>query len=209
MIKEAQENDAFYVAPEDWVCVGVEQMILGMKDPEPILVSGMLGGEEGLYKEANACRAMYQYIPRMPKGSVQYVALAPVDQLSFDPDVMVITANIHQAQTLVRSINYSTGQPFVSRATPVVSCSWIFVYPVVSGELNYYITGLGLGMQAMNIFPTGLFLISVPWQRLPTMLENLKEMPYSPTIEPGPGGEAHRNRVNKLMADMRQRIKAT
>jgi uncharacterized protein (DUF169 family) len=206
MLKEALEGHAFYVAPEDWVCVGVEQMILGMEDPEPALVSGLFGGEEGIFKEANACRAMYDYLPRMQKGSVKYVAFAPVDKLSFDPDLLVITANIHQAQTLLRSINYSTGQPFVSRATPVVACAWIYVYPVVSGELNYVITGLGLGMQALNIFPPGLFLISVPFQRIPTMLENLKDMSYSPLLKPGPGGPAHRKRVNKMLADIRKRI---
>ncbi len=207
MLKEAQENDAFYVGPDDWVCVGVEQMILGMKDAEPVLVSGLLGGDEGLFKEASACRAMYQYLPSLPKGSVQYVAFAPIDKLSFDPDVLIMTADINQAQTLLRSINYSTGQPFVSKATPVVACSWIYVYPVVSGELNYYITGLGTGMQQLNIFPPGLFLISVPFQLFPTMLDNLKEMSYSPTMEPGPGGNAHRKRVNKVLEDMRKRIK--
>jgi len=207
MLKEAQEGNTFYVAPEDWVCVGVEQMILGMKDPEPLLVSGAFGGDEGLFQGANACRAMYNYLPRMPKDSVQYVAFAPADKLTFDPDVLVITANLMQAQTILRSVNYSTGEPFVSKATPVVACAWIYVYPVVSGELNYYITGLGLGMQALNIFPPGLFLISVPFQRIPTVLENLKGMPYNPTPVPGPGGNAHRKRVNKLMQDMRKKIK--
>jgi uncharacterized protein (DUF169 family) len=207
MLKEAQENGAFYVGPEDWVCVGVEQMILGMKDPEPILVSGLFGGDEGLFKGASSCRAMYDYLPRLPRGSVQYVAFAPLDKLTFDPDVLIITADIKQAQTMLRSINYSTGAPFVSRATPVVACSWIYVYPVVSGELNYFVTGLGLGMQALNIFPPGLFLISVPFQIIPAMLENLKEMPYREAMAPGPGGPAHRKRVNKLMEDMRKRIK--
>ena len=206
MTREAQEGNAFYVGPEDWVCVGVEQMILGMKDPEPLLVSGAFGGEEGLFKGANACRAMYDYLPRMPKGSVQYVAFAPADKLTFDPDVLVITANINQAQTVLRSINYSNGLPFVSKATPVVACAWIYVYPVVSGELNYFITGLGLGMQALNIFPPGLFLISVPFQRIPTMLENLEEMPYSPSTAPGPGGPEHRKRVNQMMVEMRKKI---
>jgi uncharacterized protein (DUF169 family) len=207
MLKEAQEGNAFYVGPDDWVCVGVEQMILGMKDPEPLLVSGIFGGDEELFSGASACRAMYQYLPRLPKGSVQYVAFAPVDKLTFDPDVLIITANINQAQTVLRSVNYSTGEPFVSKATPVVACAWIYIYPVVSGELNYYITGLGLGMQALNIFPPGLFLISVPFQRIPTMLENLKKMPYNPKPAPGPGGPAHRKRVNKMMEDLRKKIK--
>jgi uncharacterized protein (DUF169 family) len=206
MLKEAQEGNAFYVGPEDWVCVGVEQMILGMKDPEPLLVSGAFGGDEGLFKGASACRAMYNYLPRMPKDSVQYVAFAPVDKLTFDPDVLVITADLMQAQTILRSVNYSTGEPFSSKATPVVACAWIYIYPVVSGELNYFITGLGLGMQALNIFPPGLFLISVPFQQIPTMLENLKAMPYNPTTAPGPGGVAHRKRVNQMMQEMRKKI---
>jgi len=206
MLKEAQENDAFYVAPDDWICVGVEQMILGLEDPEPVLVSGIFGGEEGLFKGDNACRAMYEYLPTLPKGSVQYVAFASIDKLTFEPDVLIMTASLPQAQTLLRSINYSTGKPFVSRATPVVACSWIFVYPVVSGELNYFITGLGMGMQALNIFPPGLFIISVPFQILPTMLDNVKDMNYSPELIPGPGGVAHRKRVNQFKEEMKKKI---
>ena len=206
MLKEAQENDAFYVGPEDWVCVGIEQHILGMSDAEPVLVSGLLGGDEGLYKNAAACRAMYQYLPSLPKGSVKYVVFGAIDKLPFDPDLLVMTADINQAPTLLRSINHSTGEPFESRATPVVACSWIYIYPMVSGKLNYYITGLGTGMQQLDIFPPGLFLISVPFQVIPIMLDNLKDMPFSPTLEKGPGGKAHRARVNKLLDDMRKRI---
>lgn len=206
MLKEAQESDPFYVTPEDWVCVGVEQMIIGLQDPEPVLVSGIFGGEEGLFKGNSSCRAMYQYLPTLPKGSVQYVVFSPLNKLTFDPDVLVITATLPQAQTLIRSVNYSTGEPFVSRATPVVACSWIFVYPVVSGELNYFITGLGLGMQAMNIFPPGLFLISIPFQIMSTVLDNLKDMHYSPELVPGPGGVEHRKRVNQFKKDMVKKI---
>jgi uncharacterized protein (DUF169 family) len=207
MIKEAQENDAFYVGPDDWVCVGVEQMILGMRDAESVLVSGLLGGFDGLYKNNSACRAMYQYLPSLPKNSVQYVAFASVDKLTFDPDVLIMTATIDQAAPLLRSINYSTGRPFQCKATPVVACAWMYVYPVVSGELNFYVTGLGLGMQELDIFPPGLFLISVPFQLIPTMLQNLKDMDFSPKLVPGPGGKAHRKRVNKMLDDLREKIK--
>jgi uncharacterized protein (DUF169 family) len=206
MLKEAQESDAFYVGPDDWVCVGVEQMILGMKDPEPVLVSGLFGGDEGLFKDASACRAMYQYLPRLPKDSVRYVAFTPLDKMTFDPDVLVITADNHQAQVFLRSVNYSTGEPFVSKVTPVVACAWIYIYPVVSGELNYFVTGVGLGVNAMDIFPPGLFVISVPFQQLPVVLENLREMSWNPHSPPPPGGPAHRQRVNKLKEDLRKKI---
>jgi uncharacterized protein (DUF169 family) len=206
MLWEAQESDPFYVTPDDWVCVGIEQVIIGLQDPEPVLVSGIFGGEEGLFKGDNACRAMYQDIPALPKGSVQYVVFSAIDKLTFDPDVLVITANLPQAQTILRSMNYSTGKPFISKATPVIACSWIYVYPVVSGELNYFVTGLGLGMQKMDVFPPGLFLISVPFQILPVVLENLGDMDYSPELESGPGGEAHRKRVDQFKKDMIKKI---
>ncbi len=207
MLKEAQQGNSFYVAPDDWVCVGIEQMILGMAEPDPVLISGVLGEEDVLFKSANACRALYNYLPYMPKNSVQYVVFSSVDKMTFEPDLLVITADLPQAQTILRSVNYSTGVPFVSKATPVIACAWIYVYPVVSGELNYYITGLGMGMNALNIFPPGLFLISIPFQKIPMVLENLAEMSYSPKLKPGPGGPAHRKRVNKMLADLRKKIK--
>jgi uncharacterized protein (DUF169 family) len=205
MIKHAQEGNIFYVGEADLVCVGIEQMILGMKDPEPLLVSGAFGGEEGLFGGDNACRAMYDVLPTLPKGSVRYVVFGPLDKITFEPDLVIMMANISQAQTLLRCINYSTGMPFVSKATPVVACAWMFIYPVVSGELNYFITGLGLGMQAMNMFPPGLFIISVPFQKVPIMLDNLAAMGNKPTL-PGPGGVEHRKRVDQMKADMKKKF---
>lgn len=205
MVKEAQTSAPFYVQREDFHCV--EPMLLGMEEPEPILASGLFGAREGLFKEARACRAMYQYLPRMIKGSVNCVAFSPIGPLSFDPDVLVLTATIPQAQTLLRSIGYSTGEQFVSRLTPVAVCSWLYVYPVMSGEMNYAVTGLSLGMSALDVFPPGLVLISVPWVKLPTMLDNLKEMRAGRETPP-PGGEAHRERVKKIMEDLRHEIEA-
>ena len=83
-----------------------------------------------------------------------------------------MTATIPQAQTLLRSINYSTGEMITSKLTPVVACSWLYIYPVLSGEMNYTVTGLSLGMSALDVYPPGLVLISMPWTKLSTMLEN-------------------------------------
>jgi uncharacterized protein (DUF169 family) len=203
MFKEAQTSKPFYVGQGDFHCI--ESLLLGMEDPEPIFISGLFGAVENLFKEARACRAMYQYLPRMLKGSVHYVTFAAIDQLTFDPDVLVITANVIQAQTLLRSIGYSTGEFYSSKATPVAACAWIYIYPVLSGEMNYTVTGLGLGMQALEVLPPGLFLISVPWTKLPTMMENLQEINIE-RMGPPPGGDAHRARVKKLMEDLREII---
>ncbi len=206
MIKYAEEGNAFYVGEEDLACVGIEQVILGMKDPDSMLSSGYFGGEEGLFQSASPNRSMYQILPTMPKNSVRYAMFAPLDKMDFEPDVLIMVANINQAQTLLRTINYSNGMPFESKMTPVVACAWMFIYPVVSGELNYIITGLGLGMQALNIYPPGLFIISVPFQRIPTMLANLENMPYNAKFAPGPGGDLHRERVNKVIKETKNKL---
>jgi uncharacterized protein (DUF169 family) len=203
MLREAQVGNTFYVGEGDFQCA--EPMVLGMEDPEPVLVSGLLGGSSGLFKEARANRKLYQYLPKMPKGSVKYVAFSPIDQLTFDPDVMVITATVSQAQPILRSVGYSTGDYFSSKATPVVSCAWIYVYPVLSGEMNFTVTGLGLGMQALQVFPPGLFLISVPWNLFNIMMNNLEEMNIGP-LPPPPSAAEHRKRYKQALNDLRKKI---
>ena len=57
-------------------------------------------------------------------------------------------------------------------------CSWLFVYPYVSGEMNYAVTGLGYGMKAKRLLPEGLMLISIPYDLLPMLIQNLQEMDW-------------------------------
>ena len=203
MLREAQDSEPFYFGEEDLKCF--EAMILGMKEPEPILVSGLLGGFDGLFKDNSACRRMYPNMPRFLKGSVQYVAFASIDKMNFDPDVVVLTADMTQAPTIMRARSYSTGDCFTSKATPVLSCAWMFVYPVISGEMNFYITGMGMGMHEMNIFPPGLFLISIPSNLLPMMMENIKHIPLEVSVPAG--GIKHRERVDALAEELREMIR--
>lgn len=204
MFKEAQEGDPFYVQEDDFMCV--EPVLLGMKDPEPALVSGSAGGDSGLFKEARANRKLYQYVPRMLKGSVNYVAFSPVDQLTFDPDVIVITANVGQARTILRSECYSSGEMWSCKGTPVMACSWLYIYPVVSGKMNFTVTGLSLGMQAINMdYPEGLFLISIPWNMMPVVIENLQDANLYRSWRSS-GREEHFKKFDNRLSQLRQEL---
>jgi len=203
MFKEAQTSEPFYVGEEDFECI--EPMLLGMKDPEPMFVSGYVGEKGNIYSEARANRKIYQYLPKMIKGSVRYVAFSSIDQLSFDPDVMVITANVSQAQAILRASGYSSGENWSSQGTLVAACTWLYIYPVLSGKLNFTITGLSVGMQSLKILPEGLFLISIPWGLLPEIMENLQEMELVPPMEEGTRDE-NRENVQKLFKKFRQEL---
>src|SRR4030042_3621335 len=99
MFKEAQTSKPFYVQREDFYCV--EPIILGMEDPDPMLLSGLVGEIDGFFEEARANRKIYQYLPRMMKGSVNYVVFSPINQLTFDPDVLIVIAAVSKAQLIL------------------------------------------------------------------------------------------------------------
>jgi uncharacterized protein (DUF169 family) len=176
MFKEAQGRRPFYAVKENFSCAG--PLLLGMRQPDPVAMSGQIGAADGIFKEARANRRIYQQIPRLERDTVRYVAFSPVDELSFDPDVVIFTTNPSQAEILLRALCYSTGRILTTRTTPAVLCSWLFVYPYVSGESNYSITGLGFGMKARRVLPEGLILISIPYDLLSMTIENLKEMDW-------------------------------
>ncbi len=200
MLKEAQEDDAFYATKEEFTCLG--PMLLGMTEGDPIFESGMIGPELEIFKEARANRRLYQNIPRLAKDTVDYVMFAPMDKMSFEPDVLVITANVTQAETILRANSYNDGKMFSTKGTVVIACAWLFVYPFVSGELNFLVTGIGFGMRARQLFPEGLVLLSIPWDLIPGIVSNLKEMawvPHSYTI----GREAHKAKVKRIVESLK------
>jgi len=204
MFKEAQTSAPFYVQKEDFHCV--EPLILGMEDPDPMLLAGMVGEADELFEEARANRKVYQYLPRMLKGAVNYVVFSPIDKLTFDPDVMVITANTTQTYHILRALNYSSGDMWSAKGTPVAACAWIYIYPVLSGELNFTITGISLGMRALKVFPEGLVIISIPWTKLPMVMENLSKMRWK-LLSDEITGDDHKKRVSQLFEDLRKKIK--
>ena len=176
MFREAQDSSPFYAGKENFACV--DRLVLGMMDPEPTTESGQIGAKEKIYQEARANRRIYQYIQKIPRDTVRYVAFSNLEQLSFDPDVLILTATPSQAEILLRALSYSTGKPLTSRCTPVLMCAWIFIHPYMSGEMNYVVTGIGYGMRIQRILPEGLFLISVPYDLLPMLVENLNSMDW-------------------------------
>jgi len=203
MLTEAQEGSPFYATKEDFTCVG--PLLLGMVEHEPIFESGLVGPKLGVFKEARANRRIYQVIPRLPKGTVNYVAFSPLDKLSFEPDVLIVTATPSQAEILLRASSYTTGQMWSSKGTPVIGCAWLYIYPYVSGELNFTVTGFGHGMKARRLLPEGLILISIPWDLLPSMIDNLQDMEWvlhSYTIS----RDEHKKKVKRIVDELKQEL---
>jgi uncharacterized protein (DUF169 family) len=184
MLKKAHEGNAFFADKENHMC-DAGLYVLGQADaPEPF-ISGEFGAGLKIFEEPRSASRLYHYIPRIRKGVVDYIAFAPLSKLPFDPDVLVILSKTSQTEILLRAMSYRTGKMWSSKCSAAIGCAWIFVYPYITGELNYIMTGLGHGMKRRKLFPEGQQLVSIPFDLLPSVLQTLREMPWVlPAYEP-------------------------
>ena len=180
MVKEAQQRGTtFYFTREEENCIG--KFFLGMMgDTTRRSDGGQLGVKLKLFQDGRANLRLRTFVPHLENGSVNYVAYSPIDKLAFEPDLLVIMGTPSQAEILLRAMTYSTGEMYESRATVVGMCASLYIYPYLTGKVNYTVTGLSYGMKGRQVFPDGLMLISIPYQWLPTITQNLKEMKWVP-----------------------------
>lgn len=177
MFKEAQQRGKpFYFSKENENCVG--RIALGMEDMELHVEGGLIGPKFGVYQEPRANNKIYQYIPKFNRGIVNYVAFSSLDKLTFEPDLLILTATPSQAEIVLRAMSYSTGEIWAPKATPVLGCAWLYIYPYQSGKVNYSVTGMTFGMKSKQVFEEGWILISIPYNWIPTITQNLQEMEW-------------------------------
>jgi uncharacterized protein (DUF169 family) len=185
MIKEAQESKVpLYMSEENEDCFGA--VTLGMRDTPPFAEAGMIGHDLGIFKEPRANSRIYNYLPKVHPGIINYVVFSPLDQLAFEPDLLIVSATINQAEILFRAIDHLSGGPRESKTTGVFGCAWLFTYPYQTGKVNYTITGLAYGAKSKEVFPEGLIVFSIPFDWIPILIHNLKDMEWEmPAYEMG------------------------
>ena len=177
MLKEAQQRGTpFYFAKENESCLGTA--VLGMEDMPTFAEAGEVGIKLEIFQEPRANAGIYPHIPTLPRGTVNYVAYSTLDKLTFEPDLLILLANVSQAEIVLRAMCFSTGVLRESTTTGVLGCSWIYLYPYRSGKVNYTVTGLAFGMKSKQVFEEGQILISIPYHWIPTITQNLKEIKW-------------------------------
>jgi uncharacterized protein (DUF169 family) len=179
MIGEAQERNApFYATVENENCVG--RVVVGWADMPPWAESGQVGFKWGLFRDPRADARIHRDAPRFSRDIVKYILFSPLDALTFDPDLLFLLASPSQAEIVFRAMLYSDGGLIESRTTNVLACAYMFAYPYQSGNVNHVVTGIAFGGKGREVFPEGRLLISIPWNRLSTIVGNLEEMEWYP-----------------------------
>ncbi len=171
----------------------------------PFEKSGQIGERLGVFEEARANQNLYQYVPRLDSGTANYIAFSPADQLSFEPDVLVISAKIETAEIVMRAVTYSTGEQYKSTSTAVMGCAWFLVHPYKTGEVNYVLPALVHGPHGRELWPSDTMLISIPYRWIPTVLTNLSRMQHHlPSHE---GKQQYYDEFGGILADLSEKAK--
>jgi uncharacterized protein (DUF169 family) len=194
MIRYAQIGNAFYVHREDHTCP-VGPLVTGGPAPGAAFETGLFGEAIGANNAARAMRRHYDRLPKLAKDSIKCVAFSPLDQLVFEPDLLVLIGdNVEQTDILLRALTYKNGGLYESKSSYVLACAWLYIYPYLTGEWNFVTTGFSMGLATRKIYPPGLQIISVPYDRLPMLLENLNDMPWVLPIY-GVNAKEHHDRL--------------
>jgi uncharacterized protein (DUF169 family) len=177
MINEAQHRGKpFYIDKDNEDCAGAR--MLGMVEPMPRPGGGALGVKYGIFEEARVNERISENAPKIPYGAVKYVVFAPLEKITFEPDLLFLITTISQAEIVLRALSYSTGEIWSSKITSVGACAWMFAYPYQSGKVNYVATGLTFGLKAKKVYPEGQMIFSIPYDWIPIITRNLEKMEW-------------------------------
>lgn len=178
MFKEAQEaQHPFYSDFSNHTCGG-GMVCLGKGGLNPQTAAGKLGPKLKIFGHSIANRRTLKSLPELEQGTAPYVLFSPLDKLSFDPDILLLTAKPRQAEIILRANSYISGANWNSASTGIGGCAWLLVYPYLTRQLNYIITGFTFGMIARELWPEGLVLLAIPYDLLLPVTQNLQNMDW-------------------------------
>ncbi len=210
MLREAhQRKTPFYFSKEQENCFG--KAALGMMGEESVgaASSGLFGYKLEMFQEPRANTRLYRQNPGLVRGSVNYVVFAPLNTITFEPDLLVLMATPSQTEIVLRAMTYSTGDLYESRTAIALSCAWLYAYPFLSGKLNYFMTGLGFGTIGRRVFPPGWMLISIPYDRIVDITRNLNEMKWVVPAHAFDTKEEFLNFEHKILDKLKKEIQET
>lgn len=177
ILRYAQEvNKSFYFTKDHKeTCIG--KIILGMDQFPPSAESGQIGERLGVFNAPRCNGRLYQSVRKIPFGTANYISFVPYKEIKKDPDVLIFAGPADKLEPVLRAATYSTGINYKSECTPVMGCSWFFAYPFLTGDINFIVPAFVHGPHGRKLYSSDTVLVSVPYQWVPTVINNLGEMP--------------------------------
>ncbi|MBQ3302280.1 MAG: DUF169 domain-containing protein [Eggerthellaceae bacterium] len=179
LVNAASKADKpFYIDKENEECFG--KVALGMVPDNPGGAAGNVGPDIDMYATPAPNSRLHEQMTMLSPGCHNYVLMAPMALCDFDPDIIMIVAPTDKAEIILRATSFVSGDLWESKSSPVMSCSWMYAYPYASGKVNFCITGMHHGLKRRNLYPAGMHMIAIPFQKLPETIYALENMNWVP-----------------------------
>ena len=169
-------HSSFYIDKTNEDCMG--RTVRGMVQEPPLGASGQAGFDFGVFRNQDANSRLYYNIPIAIRDTINYVIFSPIDQCEFNPDVVVFVGDSDMADIVMRATSYISGDLWESKSSSVLSCAWTYMYTWLSGKVNHCQTGMHHGMGRRKVYPKGLHIVSVPYQKLDEVCLALRQMDW-------------------------------
>ena len=169
-------HSSFYIDKTNEDCMG--RTVLGMVQEPPLGASGQAGFDFGVFRNQDANSRLYYNIPIAIRDTINYVIFSPIDQCEFNPEVVVFVGDSDMADIVMRATSYISGDLWESKSSSVLSCAWTYMYTWLSGKVNHCQTGMHHGMGRRKVYPKGLHIVSVPYQKLDEVCLALRQMDW-------------------------------
>lgn len=136
MVMEAGRGRKVLLTADNITCPAAAAAF-GFKPLPPKLASGEMLAAFGIFGSPEAGQATLNSMRRLEQGRYAAVALAPLGEQDFEPDVIVIEGTVEQLMWLALAARYETGgRAQFTTAILQATCEDTTVLPFVTGELN-------------------------------------------------------------------------
>lgn len=154
---------------DDLFCAGM--IILGFVEAGDYFL-GKLWIDGGYVETLEDAKRTAETILRFDYGKYQTILFTPLFRADFEPDEVMIYGNPAQMVRLVQGSLYKGGGMLTSVSNGVSDCAQSLVRPLVSGECQLVLSGIGNRIYAATEKDEMCF--TIPWQKMDDVLEGLK-----------------------------------
>jgi len=124
----------------------------------------------GIFGNPDASRRILRQYYWIIPNDVRYLAIAPLSNCPFDPDVVTMIGNPRQTTMACRALQYFNGKAVLGETGPgTCSSSWVAAY--LSGDAHYTL-GCHGAFGIMGIASNEICL-SIPGELMPILCQNL------------------------------------
>ena len=172
-IMKAREGHKLLATADNVACANGASALGFMPVPEKIM-SGEFLGQLGAFQKEGARKTM-EMMPRFAQNQFTGIALAPLSQVDFDPDIIVLeTVPEHLMWLSLATIHHEGGRMDFTSSISNGACVDVTVVPFTTQKLNVSLSCYGC-RNATSI-PEENMLAGFPGDQLPRILDALEKI---------------------------------